>query len=129
MWAMKALLVMTFIRLVTEMKFSVGIAPSTSKRASATKGATARRSQSREVFGLVVSVAAVVMASGSLPCLYARGQHDDFVLGHVFPRQFTDNLPRSHDKDAVADADQLRHFGGDDDNRPPLLRQPGDELV
>src|SRR5690606_31309939 len=104
MMAMKALRVITFIRLVTEMKFSLAMAPSTSRRASATKGATARRSQSREVFGLAVSVAAVVMASGSLPCLYTGGQHDDFVLGHVFSRQLPDNLPRPHDKDAVADA-------------------------
>ena len=35
----------------------------------------------------------------------------------------------AHDHDAVRDAEQFRHFGGDDDDALVLLRQLQDELV
>ncbi|MNL37633.1 hypothetical protein D3C87_1597910 [compost metagenome] len=71
MMAMKALRVTTFSRLSIPMKFGLATAPRTSSKASATKGATARRSQSFEVFGVLpLSSAASVIFP--LNCLFFR---------------------------------------------------------
>src|SRR5437016_7896359 len=105
MMAMKALRVMTLSRLSMLMKFGFAIAPSIRRRASATNGATARRSMSFQDFCTFrVSAARSVMLC-SLPRFDASRQHDDLVLVHVFACYRADDPPGAHDHDAVANAD------------------------
>ena len=59
----------------------------------------------------------------------ARRQHDDGVFGHRFALDLADDAPVAHDDDAVADADQLRHLGRNDDDRPALRGERDDEAI
>jgi hypothetical protein len=47
----------------------------------------------------------------------------------VVSLNFADDPAAAHHQNAVADADQLRHFGRDDDDRAPFRSQSGDEFV
>src|SRR5450755_2500210 len=132
MMAMKALRVTTFNRLSILMKFGFAIAPSIRRRASARKGATARRSMSFQDFCTFRPSAArsvIFDPLCGLPGFDASRQHDDLVLVHVLARYRADDPPRPHDHDAVANADQFLHFGRDHNDRPPLRGERRDELI
>src|SRR5688500_3140941 len=82
---------------------------------------------------LVSSVAKVCCAISILPAIslvpgFHDRAHDLFLAG--FPgRHLADHPALVHHIDAVADAEQLRHLGGDDDDALPLLRQARDDGV
>src|SRR6266550_2430396 len=132
MMAMKALRVMTLSRLSMLMKFGFAIAPSIRRRASARKGATARRSMSFQdfcTFRLSAARSVIFDPLCGLPRFDAGRQHDDLVLVHVLACYRADDPPRPHDHDAVANSDQFLHLGRDDDDRAPLRGEYHDELV
>src|SRR5258708_1353718 len=96
MMAMKALRVMTLRRLSMLMKFGFAIAPSIRRSASATKGATARRSMSFQDFcTFLVSAARSVILTPlcGFPRFDAGRQHDDLVLVHVLTCYRADDPP------------------------------------
>src|SRR6185312_16303168 len=79
------------------------------------------------------SVAKVCCAISTLPAIsLVPGLHDrahDLFLAGFPGRHLADHSAFVHHVDAVADAEQLRHLGGDDDDALPLLRQPRDDGV
>src|SRR5688572_26595394 len=81
----------------------------------------------------VSSVAKVCCAISRLPAIsLVPGLHDrahDLFLARVPGQHLAHHAPLVHHIDAVADAEQFRHLGGDDDDAFPLLRQPRDDGV
>src|SRR5262245_52325392 len=75
----------------------------------------------------------VCCAISDLPAIsLVPGLHDrahDLFLARFLGRHLADDAALVHHVDAVADAEQLRHLGGDDDDAFALLRQPRDDGV
>ena len=138
MMAMNEERVRTLSRLSTDRKLGLTSAPRRNSAASARNGATAvllRNPRSfrgqnracRQLFSYRSCVPRTVKF-----CFVdfdAGGVDDDFVLGHRLAHHFADDARRAHDKDAMADADEFLHFGGNDDHRLARLGEAGDEFV
>src|SRR5687767_13113997 len=79
------------------------------------------------------SDAKVCCAISKFPAIsLVPGLHDrahDLFLARFLGRHLADHPALVHHVDAVADAEQLRHLGGDDDDAFPLLRQPRNDGV
>ena len=61
--------------------------------------------------------------------LAGHGEFQDFASSIASPSSIAGDLAAGHDDDAVGEADQLGHFGGDEDDRrcrPPRARRSGD---
>src|SRR5919109_3051596 len=75
----------------------------------------------------VCCVISTLPASSIVPGLH-DGAHDLF-LARFLGRHLAHHPPFIHDVDPIADAEQLRHFGGNDDDAFPLLRQACNDAV
>src|SRR5690606_24302902 len=141
MMAMKALRVATLARLVMPMKFGLTSAPTISRSRSAAKGATARRSTSRQLrrgrSTALLSSLMLIATPASRPCpegirifvatptrrsrrflfLQTSRIAHDLLFGDVVALEHADDPSFPHHRDAGAESDDLGQFGGHDDDR------------